>query len=167
MAAEPRLAIDDYKLSYLIYGSETRTYKDHLQSLGCKWNASLKAWVFGKKDTERLQKILEMVSYINQIPIGSIIIKKREPVGESSTSVVTQASHLPWEFGFSEEITPWVMNIHDTNTTDLKQVGTEKIISKRQNGSIIEYSSESGKRYIVIPDGRILEVTSMIGFIPK
>lgn len=130
------LKVEEYKKSVLVKGNSTHEYREVLRGMGGSWNATLRAWVFGGKKKNMLEKWLQNLkdkkSVINVKPKAKTISKKYVSISKKSTKKhESKKKHSLKEFISSESI--------------VKDIGSRPILPKEIFSQKV-YPKEIGSR---------------------
>jgi len=129
------LKIEEYKKSVLVKGQSTYNYRDALREMGGKWNSSLKAWVFGGKRKQMLEKWLSTLQNNKQ---KSVEKKKEKTVSKRKEKSVEK----------KKEKTVPKKKEKTVSKRKEKTVskGKEKTVPKKKNKSVSKTLSKKQKK---------------------
>lgn len=167
---EPKLAVDECENYYLIYGSDLKVHEKLLDLYGCRWDEDFKAYMILKGSKPTLDKIKTMVAHANKIPVGSVVIGIRNPLTKLEKDKC-KIAYMRLNDGFTKVFTDnWYLYVYDTDVVDgeeIKRTTIEEVVANRQNGAYLEFLTKTGRRFLLLPDNRVVEITSSIGIIPE
>lgn len=96
------MEIQNYSDKSFILKGETKIYKEQIKEMNGKWNGSIGAWVFSKKQLEKVQ------AWLDELQLKSNLLSTSTPVLlPSTTKIQPQPLTIP------------TRSINNTSTTDL------------------------------------------------